>query len=393
MSTQNQRGLVPLVDGQQSYALVFDPAFASVPSFVDAVVQMPNSSGEVLEAVVDRSTLTSSGCTVWLSGVPSAASVGGYINWYALGPYAPPVSSGGTGIGVVQLFHRMGRRARGGDFTKLSMSEQTDLAEAANAALQRLYDALPTYFREKTEGFVLPAPLAIANVGVTQFGRFITGYAFTSAQFGQTVVLEGDPGWNQIIGTDELLNPYMGATGTAGGTVYGNAFHSDTYPMFRVIGNPQYANQQQSILYQNLIVGSGGFGPSWLFNQSVGFPQLCWTQTFGNSQGKAPYWALIFAPAPNQAYAINVRFGFWPKRLTLADYDADTQLVVPDQFIEPALIPMAVQELKSTPIWNFRSDRDDTNVDVRGDKGEKFAKMQPGVLGSPSNRVFTPLGW
>lgn len=78
-----QAGTVDLVAGTQSYAIAFSPAFASVPSFVGAQVQMPSDSGDVLFAAVDLSTLTASGVTVWLNGVPTPASTGGKINWIA----------------------------------------------------------------------------------------------------------------------------------------------------------------------------------------------------------------------------------------------------------------------------------------------------------------------
>jgi hypothetical protein len=295
-------------------------------------------------------------------------------------------------IKTVELFHRIGRRARGGDFTKLSMSEQQDIATAANAALERLYNALPTYFQVQTQGFVLPAPLAITGVGVTQYGKTVTGHSFTSAQFGQTVVLDGDPGWNQIIGTNDLLNPYMGDTGTVNGIVYGNAIHSDTYPLDRIIGNVQYANGTQSVLYQQNIAATNSGVNSWLLNQAVGFPQVCWSQTFGNSQGNSPLAVLRFAPAPAQAYAVNVQFSFWPKRLTLADYDDNAALVVPDQFIEPSLIPMAIGAFMDSPAWDTGRG-DEAAVQLRADRAEQFAKMQPGQLGPVNNRVYTPLGF
>lgn len=392
MSTQTQTGLIPLVEGQQSYVLVFSPPFASVPSFADATAQMPNDSGEVFTASIDRSTLSALGCTVWLSGIPTAASVGGYINWYALGPFASVSTSAGSGITVVQLFHRMARRLRGGDFTKLSMTEQTDLQDAANAALMRLYNILPNYFKEQTQGFVLPGPKNVANVGVVQFGKFVTGLVFTEAQFGQTIVLEGDAGWNQIVGTDELLNPYMGDTGVVTGVIYGNAIHSDTFPLDRIIGDPQYANQNMLPICRNtMVAASSPPANTWWWAQSVGPPQTWWPQVFGNSQGKKPIMVMRFAPAPDQAYAINVRIGFWPKRLTLADYDNATELVAADQFIESALIPMALQELMVSPAWTIRGD--EKMIDSKGDKGELFAKNQLGQIGVPANKVFTPIGY
>jgi len=78
-----QKGTVALVAAQQSYAITFSPAFATAPTSFGAEVQMPNSSGEAFFATADLSTLTTSGVTVWLNGVPTSASVGGVINWRA----------------------------------------------------------------------------------------------------------------------------------------------------------------------------------------------------------------------------------------------------------------------------------------------------------------------
>ena len=293
-------------------------------------------------------------------------------------------------ITTVQFCQRIARRARGGDFTKLSMTEQVDLLEAGNNALQRLYNALPAYFKEMTQGFVLPGPLTIAGVGVTQYGKVVTGIVFTAAQFGQTVVLDGDPAWNQIIGTDELLNPYMGSTATVGGTIYGNAIYSETYPFDRVIGNPRFASGAFYPMARSSMARNNSDG-WWLWQQAIGVPQVWWPQVFGNSQGKEPIMVLMFSPAPDQAYAINVRLSFWPKRLTLADYDANVELPVPDQFIESSLIPMAIQAFMSSPAWLSRNDEE--AVEARGDRGEAFARLQPGVIGAPSNRVYCPVGF
>lgn len=395
MANITQTGSTPLVAGQQSYVIVFPVAFALAPTFLPTV-NMPNNSGEVFEATADLSTLTDTGVTVWLAGVPSAASNGGTISWLAVGAAGvlpPSPTANFTGLTTVELINRMARRARGGDFTKLSMNERGDIIQAANAGLQRLYNALPTYFKEQTQGFVLPAPLAVVGIGVTQFGKFVTGITFTDAQFGQTIVLQGDAGWNQIIGENELLNPYMGDTGTVPAMIYGNAIHSDTYPLDRIIGNPQFANQNLFPLSTFSIVAAstGAMNSPWWWAQQIGFPQVWWPQVFGNSQGKQPIMVLRFAPAPQQAYALNVRIGFWPKRITLADYANNSQLPVPDQFVEKCLLPMCVEELMTTEVWAGRPD--DDRVAKAGQDGEQYARLQYGQVGSPANQVFTPLGF
>lgn len=79
-----QKGVMPLVVGQQSYVIVFPVAFAAAPSYFDAPVQMVNSTGEVFTAEPDLTTLTAAGVTVWLSGIPTGASTGSRINWLAI---------------------------------------------------------------------------------------------------------------------------------------------------------------------------------------------------------------------------------------------------------------------------------------------------------------------
>ncbi len=392
MSTQ--LGTIALIDGQQSYSIIFNPAFDQVPVNVFLTLAMPNSSGESFSISFDVSSLTENGVTAWLSGIPSAASVGGYIYWEATdiptSTPTPSVTTNQGGITVPQLFHRIGRRSRTGDYTKLSLTEQTDILEAANAALQKLYNALPVYFKELTEGFVLPAPLAISGVGVTQYSKVVTANTFTSAQFGCTVQLDGDPQWNQVIGTGLLLNPYMGGTGTVGGTVYGDAIFSDIYPLDRIIGNPRFPNQGGWPVGPITQIQSFG-QPNWIYQQSIGTPVSWWTQTFGQSQGHAPFVVIKFAPLPNQAYPVNVRIGFWPKRLTFADYQNGATVVVPSQFIEPCFIPGCLEAFMSSPAWLVRGDEDRVWQNARD--GENFLRQQPGQIGAPSNKVGTPLGY
>jgi len=77
-------GTVNIVSGTQSYNISFGAFFVGAPSLFTAQVQMPNSSGEILDVTADLSTLNASGVTVYLSAVPTAASAGGKINWGAV---------------------------------------------------------------------------------------------------------------------------------------------------------------------------------------------------------------------------------------------------------------------------------------------------------------------
>ncbi len=290
---------------------------------------------------------------------------------------------------TIELFHRIGRRAKGGDFTLLSMSEQTDIAEAANAALQQVYNALPEYFKEITEGLLLPPPQPV-TLSVTQYSNVLSSDVFTWDQLGRSIVLDGDPQWNQIISTDRMLNPYLGATGTVNGTIYGDAVYSNRYPVERIIGNPQFANQSNPGLYRRELARANEGG--WtVWQQTIGLPCIWWPQFLGNSQGNEPLMVLRVAPAPDIAYAISLRMSYWPKRLTLADYDEATIIPVPNQFLESSLIPLAIKAFSRSPVYLPGADEQGMKDDAIA--GQLFAKNQPGQPAAPNNRVFTPLGF
>lgn len=292
---------------------------------------------------------------------------------------------------TVQLLQRIARRARTTDMTQLSMPEQGDVLEAANAANQRLYAALPSYFKELPEGFVLPAPVTV-SVPVTQNSALIGSNVFGVDQIGRTVVLSGDPGWNVILDVNRLLNPYIGATGTVSGTVYGDAVYSTRYPIERVIDDPRFANQSMGPLMMNRLARVNNW-TDWWFLQQIGMPRRWWVMALGNSQGNEPLFVLKVAPVPDQAYAINVRINYWPKRLTLSDISSATPIVCPDQFIEKCLIPMGHAALLGTPAWQSRSPEDDKRVIAAGIDAEADARNQAGRVAVPNNSVGTPVGW
>lgn len=81
--TLEQHGSISLLSGTSRYQITFPTPFAAAPTYFDAAVQMPDSNGEALEAVADKSTLNTTGVVIWLTGTPTAASTGGIINWLA----------------------------------------------------------------------------------------------------------------------------------------------------------------------------------------------------------------------------------------------------------------------------------------------------------------------
>lgn len=78
-----QQGTVAIQAFQQSYPITFSPSMSSAPS-ITAVIGLvgPNGAGQNFSVSFDISTLSSSGVTLWLSGIP-ASTDGSLIYWEA----------------------------------------------------------------------------------------------------------------------------------------------------------------------------------------------------------------------------------------------------------------------------------------------------------------------
>lgn len=294
---------------------------------------------------------------------------------------------------TIQLLERIARRARGGDYTELSLAEQMDCLQAANAAIQRGYNAAPAYLKEQTMGFTLPAPVYLTNVTVTAGSTLLSSGIFGPEQIGQTVQIDGDPQYNQILGPQNLRNPYNGPSGVvAQATIYGDAWYTSTFPFERVIGNPRFTDQGVFPLTPVEMSRSEGEW-SYLFQNTLGQPASWWTQMLGNAQGNQPVLVLKFAPFPDDAYSVKVRLSFWPARLLIGDITTAKTIYLPDQLLEAGLIPMAYQELMSTAVWASRTPADDERTDKAGSAGEAFIRNQIADPSAPSNKIYCPLGY
>ena len=294
---------------------------------------------------------------------------------------------------VYQLCERIARRGRTGDLTKMALTEQMDVLQAANAALQRAYNALPAYFKEVTQGFALPAPATVNNVTVVNGSSTLSTGIFSTAQIGATVIIAGDPQYNQVVGTNNLRNPYAGPTGVAATmTIYGDSLYSTSYPFDRIIGNPRFT-YAGIIPLTPLEIMKADDQWNYLFQNQIGQPLSWWIQYLGNSQGNQPIAVMKFAPWPDQQYNIKIRLAFWPQRLLITDMQGATTLNVPDQFLEAALIPMAIEEFMTSEQWKSRGADDDNRVIARGQKAEDFLRNQIADPAAPANQIYTPLGF
>ena len=265
--------------------------------------------------------------------------------------------------------------------------------KAINGAIQEVYDLLPIYLKEQTDGFTLPAQVAVTGLVVTNGSNVVTGYSFTADQIGRSILIEGDGTVNQLIGNGTalcLMNAYNGQSGSVGATIYGDAVYTTGAPFDRIVGDPCFSDQRQwPIMRRN-----GNPQDYQFFGLlQVGRPQFWWVQNMGNSQGNVPILVLKFFPMPDTAYMVKVRMAYWARRLLLTDYDAASTITVLDQFIESALIPLALRQFMISPAWEKLGPAADKLVLDAATRAETFLRRQPGQVGAPSNQIGTPFGF
>ena len=98
MSSNTANGLIPVVAGNQGpYSIAFPTPFTSAPTWVDAKYLLNGPNGEANEAYIDNDSLTASGFNVYLRGIPTTASLGAQIAWFAMGVFNPVPAATGCG--------------------------------------------------------------------------------------------------------------------------------------------------------------------------------------------------------------------------------------------------------------------------------------------------------
>lgn len=90
-------GFIPVVAGNQGpYPVVFPTAFTGNPQWVEGNYLLNGPNGEANEAYVDGLSVSPTGFSIWLRGIPTSASAGAQIAWLATGVLNAPAPATGA---------------------------------------------------------------------------------------------------------------------------------------------------------------------------------------------------------------------------------------------------------------------------------------------------------
>lgn len=283
---------------------------------------------------------------------------------------------------TIEAAGRLARHLKGGDFTKLTVSELADVLGALNYGSQRLYTLLPERFRATPVSVAIAAPETVSAV-VTEGSPDLGNSPFSVDDVGKSVVVDGDANWNEVTGLNALMDAYLGSTGTKNAIVYSDSLLDASYAFERLTAPPVLADQRRGLTLFN--ARANGWTPA------IGEPRHYWLENLSAALGGAPRFVMRLYPAPDRAYNLRLSLSFWAQRLALTDLMTPTALRVPDEFYESAYLPLCLGCLTSSPAWTDASKK--REILALAETARLHLLGQPGQAGVPRNRVLTPAGY
>lgn len=256
-----------------------------------------------------------------------------------------------------------------------------EILDAINGGLQIMHAVAPEVSKEVIASIPLSAPETI-HIGVTKGTTEITGYDFSSDQYYGTLRITGDNIDNQPCGTNELLHPYGGETGTVDAVLYGDAAPISE-PYDEVIGDLEILETGTKVIHFR----------QELRQRRIGRP-TCF-QMEANARNRNPLASSVirFDHLPDRLYRLQGRFSLAPVRINFSDLlTPSADIPLRDELIEVYLLPISRSLLTSCRLWRDK----DTKAKAEAAKDEAVRKYEQNTrptLATPRNFVGTKPGY
>lgn len=268
---------------------------------------------------------------------------------------------------------------------ELTADARLEMLDAINGAIQRIDELSGSKSKTTRGSFYLPAPQTI-TFDATNGSPTINGNSFAVSLYSRTIRIDGDDIDNQITGSNTLLHPYTGDTGTVSAVIYADAIQLPE-PYLEIISDPRIMGEMRDIT-QGKIEGDR------YHQKETGTPTRYWIEgNSGNRNSQAP--AIVrFHPMPEKVYRMEADVSLAPIRVKFSDLLAPGEILpVREEWIESYLLPVALSNLTTSELWK---DKQTKNATINaGERAlERFAALMPSsTYATPSNEVGTPYGF
>lgn len=293
---------------------------------------------------------------------------------------------------TIALASRLMRDLKEKSLADLTADTRLELVDAANFAFQKLHSIAPPHSKQVIASFYVPAPRTV-SLEVTEGSATITGYAFPDADLYRTIRIDGDAVDNQILGTDSLLHPYAGPTGTVSAVIYGDAILVPS-TIEEIVSDLHIIDTRTKISQDfSKTIGSIDFGHHQSPQKRVGRPDRWWPESKAENQNPPVPAIMRLNTLPDAAYRIQADATKAPLRITFLDImDSDSEIALREEHIESYLIPIARGHLTKSSMWADSSTKAEAKDEAKTAMNE-YSILAPKTLSTPANRVGTPKGF
>ena len=302
---------------------------------------------------------------------------------------------------VQELGQRLARYTTKGTLSNLATDDRLMLLDCINSAVFNWFIAAPENLRQTTVSHFVRAPETISATAT--FGsNLLTGVTLQDFHLGASIMLDGDTIMNEIVNTTvpQVLNQFRGTTGAVNGRISHDTIMLTDHHVSRIVSNPRVLDSGQELVRDDegmMFMGAerkgrerrGVLGAS--VTRDVGEPtRYCIDNTGVSLKGEARIMMRL-DPVPDKDLTITFDAVIDPPSHDLSDFNGATALAVPDQYILPHVLPLALGDLAMSPIW--------ANADASAAMSKSnrvIAAIQTALQpnrGAPRNRVRTRPGY
>tara|TARA_A100001037_G_scaffold217317_1_gene195189 strand:+ start:4182 stop:5117 length:936 start_codon:yes stop_codon:yes gene_type:complete len=309
---------------------------------------------------------------------------------------------------VQELAQRLARWTASKTLSQMSVEDRLILLDCVNSAVFNWFITAPENLRMTTVSHLIRAKETISFTA-TNGGNDMTGASLQDYHLGAALEIAGEKNMNEIVsvsGTPKMLNQFRGSTGSVSASVHFDTIMLTDHSVNRLVSHPRVLDTGVTLFRDEdglRFVGperrmrafSGILGTTAASSsvQTFGDPTRYVLENTGVSQKDEARLMVRLDPIPDKEMTVVFDAVLDPPSHDLTDMDGSVAVAVPDQYVLPHVLPLALSDLVMTPIWEGSKEERDATIQ-RGISAIAAINraMQPN-RGSPSNYVRTRPGY
>ena len=294
---------------------------------------------------------------------------------------------------VQELAQRLARWTGSKTLSQMSVEDRLVLLDCINSAVFNWFITAPENMRMTTVSHLIRAKETITFTA-TNGGNDMTGASLQDYHLGAALEIAGEKNMNEIIsvtGTPKMLNQFRGSTGSVSATIHFDTIMLTDQSINRLVNHPRILDTGIT-LYRDedglRFIGaerrmrafSGILGTTVSSSsvQKFGDPTRYVIENTGVSQKDEARMMIRLDPIPDKEMTIIFDAVLDAPSHDLSEMDGAVAVAVPDQYVRPHVLPLALSDLSITPIWD-------------GTKEEREISLQRGISAIAAiNRTMQP---